>query len=173
MCDILTAFVGCILSLTSWAAPQPQYSAGRIYNYGGESVVAANAAWRGYDLEGYAGGGASISPVMLGRIMWARAEHGEWIGPLLVVDVVARRDAYGSIFERGEIAELPRGILAQLGGAYGVDGYVWFGICPPPADALFPAPMQYRPPLVMVPVGGPHLSFYPYPDQQRPVVCPQ
>lgn len=152
--------------------PQPQYSAGLIVNYGAESVVLANADFRGYTLEGYAGGGASISPAMLGRIMWARTEHGDWLGPLLVVDVVARRDAYASIYERREIAELPRGLMAQLGYEYGGPGYVFFGVCPPPADSLWPAPQPYAPPLALDHDGSDgHRSFYPYPAQQTPVVC--
>lgn len=152
--------------------PQPQYSAGLIVNYGGEQVVAANAAWHGYTLDGYAGGGAAISPAMLGRIMWARTEHGDWLGPLLVVDVVARADAYASIYQRHEVAELPRGLMAQLGYEYGGPGYIWFGPCPPPADSLWPAPQSYAPPLVLDHDGNdPHLSFYPYPAQQTPVVC--
>lgn len=171
MC-IPTLIITCWIAVSTWAAPQPQYSAGQLYGYGGESVIAANAAFRGYDLEGYAGGAASISPAMLGRVMWARAEHGEWVGPLLVVDVVARADAYGSIFERREIAELPRGIMAQVGYEWGGPGFVWFGPCPPHHDSLFPAPLAYAPPLRWEPVGSPGRSFWPYPEQQRPVACP-
>lgn len=168
---MIDPLLSMVLAVASWAAPQPVYSQGLIVNYGGESVVAANAHWHGYSLDGYAGGGASISPAMLGRIMWARVEHGPWIGPLLVVDVVSRKDAYASIYERGEVAELPRGIMAQLGATHGVDGYVFFGACPPPADSLFPVPQPYAPPLRWEAADSPGRSFYPYAEQQRPVKC--
>lgn len=169
----MNEFLLLLLSVYTWALPQPQYSAGLIVNYGGESVVAANADWHGYTLDGYVGGGAAISPAMLGRIMWARTEHGTWIGPLLVVDAVGKSDAYASIYERHEIAELPRGIMAELGYQYGGAGYVWFGPCPPDPDSLYLEPQAYAPPLVWD-TGEPdgHKSFYPYPEQQFPVECP-
>lgn len=168
----MNELLGLLLAVAVWALPQPQYSAGLIVNYGSASVVSANATYHGYTLDGYAGGGASISPAMLGRIMWARTEHGNWIGPLLVVDVVARADAYASIYQRHEVAELPRPIMAQLGYEYGGPGYIWFGPCPPPPDSLYPAPQAYAPPLALDHDGHDgHRSFYPYPAQQAPVVC--
>lgn len=163
--------LGCLLAVAAWAAPQPQYSQGRLYGYGGDALVAANAEYHGYSLDGYAGGGAAISPAMLGRIMWARAEGGAWVGPLLVVDAVARRDAYDSIFERREIAELPRSVMAQLGFAYGGPGYVFFGVCPPPADSLHYTPQPYAPELRLESADSPGRSFWPYPEQERPMVC--
>lgn len=168
----VACLLNCLLALASWAAPQPQYSAGLIVNYGGDDVISANAAFHGYDLAGYYGGAASVSPAMLGRIMWARAEGGNWHGPFLIVDVGARVDAYRQIFEIGKVAEIPRTALAAMGETHGLQGYVFFGTCPPPADSIFYEPQPYAPPLVFdtgVPDG--HKSFFPYPAQQTPVEC--
>lgn len=170
----LPPFISCVLSLALWAQPQPTYSAGMIFGYGSEQTALANANYRGYTLDGYAGGGASISPAMLGRIMWARVEGGEWIGPLLVVDAVAQADAAASIFDRHEIAELPRGIMAQLGTDTGTWGFIFFGSCPPPADSLHYPASRYAPVLTpyQEPYTGPR-SFAPYPAQQTPTDCPE
>lgn len=174
MCDPLTTLLGCVLAVSSWIAPQPQYSAGRIYNYGGDSVALANVQWHwpGMTLEGYAGAGASISPAHLGDIMWARVEGGEWVGPILVADVTARNDAAAAVFVRGEIAELPRSIMAQLGAAWGVDGFIFFGSCPPPADSTHYHASPYAPPLAWEDAGSPGRSFWPYPPAEMPVSCP-
>lgn len=167
----METLLGWVLAVAVWAMPQPQYSEGLIVNYGGESVIAANAAYHGYSLDGYAGGASAISPAMLGRIMWVRVEHGDWVGPLLVVDAVSRAHAYDSIYTRHEVAEVSRATAATLGFEYGAPGYVWFGPCPPPADSLFPAPQPYAPPLRLEPEGTPGRSFYPYPEQQLPANC--
>lgn len=175
MCDLLNLIAACVLSVYSWSLPQPQYSAGMIYGYGSESVAAANVEWHwpGHSLEGYAGAGASISPHHLGQLMWARVEHGDWIGPILVADVVARRDSVASVYIRREIAELPRGIMAQLGTNWGTEGYIFFGSCPPPSDSIFYTASPYRPPLVWdTPPDDGHKSFYPYPPAALPVDCP-
>lgn len=163
--DILAGF---ILAVASWIVPQPVHSVGLLVTYGGQDLVQANADWHGYDLAPYPGrcGLSGISPAMLGRIAWVRTD-GRWIGPCLVLDVVARSDAYESIYLRQEVAEVSRATAAQLGFVYGAPGEVWFGVCPPKDDAE-PA-SAYRPPLAFDRAPFDQTpSFYPYPAQQLP-----
>lgn len=172
---MLAFFFGLIVSISTWSAPQPVYSEGLIVIYGGQPLIAANAAWHGYDLAPYGGCGFSaISPAMLGRIAWFRSEHGPWFGPCLSVDAVARVHAYASIYDRHEVAEVSWALAAQLGFSNGGQwGYAFFGACPPNADSLAVDPQPYAP-LLTFDLGPPdHTpSFYPYPAQQLPVVCP-
>jgi len=160
--------VAILVSISTWAAPQPVHSYGDIYNYGGQSVIEATAAFRGYTLDGYLGGISAISPAHLGQVAWVRVGNSGWVGPLTVVDAVARSDAYGSIYERQEIAEVPRWLAHRLGFEYGAAGELYLGLCPPVYEWSVPAP--YAPPLVVDhPPYEPHRSWYPYPPQQRPV----
>ena len=161
-----------VLAVSSWAAPQPQYSQGLIVVYGNQRLVEANAAWRGYDLSRIPGrcGLSGISPAELGRLAWVSIDGITFSGPCLVVDAVGRIDAYGSIFIRHEIAEVSRATAAALGFAYGAPGYIYFGVCPPdhPMSAL-----PYAPPLALdVPPYDATPSFYPYPPQQPGEPCP-
>jgi len=161
-----------IISVYSWSYPQPVYSEGLLVVYGGDQLVQANADWRGYTLEGYAGGLSGISPAMLGRIAWVRVENSDWLGPFLVIDAVAKAHAYESIYVRHEIAEVSRATGAELGFEYGSWGYAFFGACPPNADSHLDQALPYEPPLIWdAPPYDGHRSFYPYPEQQFPVDC--
>jgi hypothetical protein len=173
LCDPLSTLLGCVLAVAAWAAPQPQYSAGLLVTYGGQQLVEANAEYHGYDLGLYPGrcGLAAISPAMLGRVAFVRAGGSDWVGPCLVVDAVARVHAYDSIYTRHEIAEVSRATAAALGFEYGAPGFVWFGPCPPHYDSLYPAPLEYAPPLRWEDAGSPGRSFWPYAEQARPVDC--
>lgn len=158
-----------LLSVRAWVTPQPDYSSGLLVNYGGQSVVQANADWHGYDLAPFYNrcGLASISPAMLGQVAWVRTPGHGWFGPCLVVDVVGRADAYESIYVRHEIAEIPDWLSRRLGFRYGAPGFIYFGLCPPRAGR----PQVYAPPLSFDTVGEHTPSFYPYPDPQMPVDC--
>lgn len=159
---------GCLVSNRTWSEPQPTHSQGLIVNYGGQSVIDATAKWRDYELDGYYGGISAISPAHLGQIAWIKVAGRDWIGPLLVVDAVAKRDAYGSIYEREEIAEVPRWLAAQLGFTHGAWGQIYFGLCPPLYEFSMARP--YAPELHWdYDNSEPHLDFWPYPEQQRPV----
>ncbi len=170
----MVELLGFVLAIASWAAPEPIYSSGLGVVYGGQQLVEANASFHSYDLSPYPDrcGGAAISPAMLGRIYWVRTEHGGWaVGPCLAVDVVARADAYGSIFLRKEVIEVSRDSAEKLDFEYGGPVLVWWGLCPPPPDSLFPVPQAYAPPLRWEEEGSPGRSFYPYPPQQLPIDC--
>lgn len=160
-----------IVSVETWVAPQPKHSAGLIGLYGNQTLVEANAEWHGYDLSLVPErcGLSSISPAHLGRLAWVRTPGHVWMGPCLVVDVVARRDAYGSIYERHEIAEVSRAVAGALEFEYGAQGEIWFSSCPPTGTSQ---PQPYAPPLAWD--AWPYHktpSFYPYPEQQRVTGC--
>ena len=159
-----------IVAVETWVQPQPKHSAGLLVNYGSQGVVEANADWHGYDLALVPNrcGLASISPAHLGRLAYVRTD-GAWRGPCLVVDVVARRDAYGSIFERHEIAEVSRDMAGALNFEYGAQGEIWFSSCPPMGTSQ---PLPYAPPLAWD--AWPYHrtpSLWPYPAQQRVSEC--
>lgn len=166
--------IALLVSVFTWAYPQPQHSQGLLVIYGGQRLIEANANWHGYDLSVYPNrcGMAVISPSMLGRIGFVMVDGYGWVGPCLGVDVVSRKDAYGSIYERGEIAEISWAMAEHFGVTNGgVAGYVWFGVCPPEPSARPPAEV-YRPPLVWDTPPYEHTpSFFPYPEQQMPVDC--
>lgn len=161
---------GVLVSIGTWSAPQPTHSYGLIVVYGSQALVEANADFRGYDLSHYPNrcGFSAISPAELGKIGWFRVGNSGWLGPCISTDAVARADAYGSIYERQEVAEVPRWLANRLGFEYGAWGEVYFGLCPPLYE--WSIPQAYAPPLVVdhPPYEG-HRSFYPYPPQQRPV----
>lgn len=162
-----------ILSVASWSAPQPQYSAGLLVTYGNQRLVEANADWHGYDLTAVPGrcGFAAISPAMLGRVAWFRVGQGEWVGPCISVDAVARVHAYASIYQRHEVAEVSRNVAAALGFEYGAVGEVFFGPCPPKAESVWYQPQAYAPELSWDTRGEATPSWYPYAAQQAVVVC--
>lgn len=165
----MAKLLALLISVATWATPEPQHSAGLLVIYGSDRLVAANADWHGYTLDGYAGGLASISPAHLGRIAWIRRAGLPWIGPLLVVDVTARHDFPGALARR-EIAEITYADAHTLGfDNGGQDGYVWWGVCPP---ADLPPAEPYAPPLVWDFAPYEHTpSWAPYAAQQRPVDC--
>lgn len=163
-----------LLSVTSWMTPQPKYSMGLLVNYGDRSYLEGNAQYRHYDLSPYHNrcGIASISPAHLGQIAWLRTETTKWYGPCLVVDVMARHHACQGIYNKHEIAEIPRDIANWFGFENGAGGYVYFDRCPPPTDDWL-IPRRYRPPLKFDDGSERHPLFWPYPDQQMPVPCPK
>ena len=150
--------LAAILAVSSWIMPQPRYSIGLLVVYGDQSIVRANAEFRGYniDLISEQCGLAAISPAHLGQLAWVRVPGGDWTGPCLVVDAVSRRHAYESIFVRQEVAEISRNTAAALGFDNGGRwGYIFFGQCPP-TDGIetkgqewsdYQAPELYAPPL--------------------------
>lgn len=176
MLPYLCTAVLCIISNFTWGYPQPVYSSGLLVTYGSQSLVEANADYRSYDLSVYPDrcGLSGISPAGLGRIAYVRTAGSDWIGPCLVVDAVGKVDAYGSIYDRHEIAEVSRSVAEELGFQYGSEGFIWFGLCPPNPDSLWPQPQPYSPPLVWD-TGEPdgHRSWGPYPSQQIPIDCPK
>lgn len=171
----LPIFLNCLLSLALWAQAPPAYSEGLLVVYGGNLLIESNALYHGYDLGPYPDrcGLSGISPSSLGKIAWVRLDGSDWVGPCLVVDAVAQVDAYASIYERHEVAEVSRDTAAALGFEYGQWGYVFWGSCPPPADSLHYSAMPYAPELTpyQEPYTGPR-SFAPYANQQMPVSCP-
>jgi hypothetical protein len=168
--DLLNPFLIAILAVSSWLSPQPQLSIGLIGVYGNQRLVDANAEFHGYDLQPTGGCGlSSISPAHLGKLAWISFDRYNWIGPCLVVDVVARGDAYGSIYQRHEISEIRRSDLERFGLEWGGTGYMWFGACPPittgPAQEYRPELKWDYPPYDRTP------SMYPYPEQQEVIRC--
>lgn len=145
---------------------------GWIINYGGQAVIEANAAYRGYDLSPYRErcGLAAMSPAALGSTVWLRKPDGGYWGPCLVVDTVSRVDWHHSVIETGEIVEIPRHILKALYGAdYGVMGEVFFGECPPGGESV---PVAYAP-TVSADSRRPIVAYsaWPYPTQGLLVDC--
>lgn len=151
--------------------PQPQYSKGLLVDYGDRSYIEGNAQYRGYDLSPYFHrcGIASISPAHLGRIAWVRVDGAKFYGPCLVVDVMAQHDACAGI-RRGEIAEIPRYIMEWFGARNGVQGYVWFGVCPPPTED-WRLPRVYKPRMHWSRPGERRPNFWPWPEQELPELC--
>lgn len=45
--------VALIITVASWLTPSPRYARGLIVNYGDQSLIEANALYRGYDLSPY------------------------------------------------------------------------------------------------------------------------
>jgi len=181
---VINSVLGILVSIATWSAPQPMYSAGLIVIYGNQNLVEANAIFRDYDLSRYPNrcGISAISPAQLGKVAWVRIPGGGWIGPCGVIDAVARADAYRAIYETREIAEVTWDMAAALGFTNGGQwGQIFFGLCPP-IDGIhtqgqewsdYAVPELYAPPLVIdYDASEPHRSFYPYPIQQRPTVCP-
>lgn len=168
--DLFGPFLSAILAVSSWITPQPQLSIGLIGVYGNQLLVDANAEFHGYNLGTTGGCGlSSISPAHLGKLAWISFDGYNWIGPCLGIDVVARGDAYGSIYQRHEIAEIRRSDLERFGLEWGAIGYIWFGVCPP---LVIGSAQEYRPelkwdyePFDKTP------SFFPYPKQQEVGLC--
>lgn len=160
-----------LISVSTWLTPQPSSSIGLLVNYGSQQLIEDQAWYRGYDLEGYweRCGIASISPAHLGQVAWVRTD-GEWLGPCLVVDVMARHHFYRGVYWIGEVAEVPRWVASKLRFENGVQGEVWFGRCPPEAGTV--AGEEYRPPLLWD-WGDTQPIFWPFPPQQLPGICPE
>lgn len=147
----------------------PQHSVGLLVNYGDQSYIEGNAEYRGYDLSHYPRrcGVASVTPSLLGKIVWVRTEHTQWYGPCLVVDVMARHHFYDGVYIKHEIMELPRWLCSRLGFQNGEVGYVWVGQRPPsPVDRR--TAREYQPKLMFDGGREKHPIFWPYPQQQYP-----
>lgn len=162
-----------LISVSTWLTPQPQLSVGYLVNYGDQSVVEGMAWWRDYDLAPYYRrcGIAAMSPVHIGRIAWVRVEGGPWNGPCLVLDVVAQHDYARAVYDLGEIAEVPRWLAHRLGFENGLEGQVWFGVCPPPTEDWTIA-RPYAPRLRWSEPGERRPHFDRYKAQELPGHCP-
>lgn len=162
-------FLVAVLAVSSWLVPQPKYSEGLLENYGGQSVVLANAQWHNYSLDDIPGrcGMASVSPRHLGQIVWVSVDRIIWY-ECVVVDVGGRNMAVDAIFGRHEIGEIPRWLANKMGFEYGHHGYMFFGKCPP---NLGQSPQPYTVPYVLDRVGEWTPSMYPYPKREIPIEC--
>lgn len=182
MSELLGILGPIILSIGTWAAPQPPHSAGLVVIYGGQRLIEANAAFRGYDLGTIPGrcGFSAISPSMLGKLAWFAVDpRGPWHGPCASVDAVARHHAYESIYVRREVAEVSWAMAEALGFTNGGRwAFVYFSACQPPepspggnilAPSAWIPPAPYAPPLEFSAYG--HESFYPYPALENPGKC--
>jgi hypothetical protein len=158
-----------LVSVATWLSPMPQHSMGLLVNYGDQSYIEGNAEFRGYDLSHYPRrcGVASVTPSLLGRIVWVRRENTAWYGPCLVVDVMARHHFYDGVYVKHEILEVPRWLCDWLGFQNGAQGYVWVGQHPPDRA---PGPAREHQPWLTLDTGqDAHPLFWPYPPQQLPV----
>lgn len=168
--DLIRFLISAILSVASWSTPQPKLSSGLLVVYGNQYLVEANADWHGYNLTDVPErcGLSAISPAHLGQLAYVRVDGHDWVGPCVVVDAVSRKDAYESIYDRHEIAEISRQTAAELGFAYGGPGYIWFGPCPP----ILELPRAYRPSMTLDYQPYDYTpSFYPYSKQIETAKC--
>lgn len=157
--------------VATWMTPAPRHTYGRLVRYGPQSLIEANAEYRGYDLSPYPHrcGVAAISPANLGQIVWLRLPSGEWQGPCLAVDVAARSDFARIVYHVQEIAEVPDRLAELFGFENGAWGEAAFSACPPSEPSM---PKQYQPRLQ---TDDDHSEssplFWPYPEQQLPQEC--
>ena len=165
----MTTTLSWLIAVSTWLTPQPQLSQGLLVNYGSQYVVERVARYHGYDLSPYSQrcGIASISPVHLGQVAWIKVGQLDWFGPCLVIDVMARKDAYVGIYINHEIAEIPRWLASWFGFTNGAQGLVWFGACPPMDDSM----AQPYQPVLEWDRGDRQPNFWPYPAQQLPTHC--
>lgn len=147
----------------------PIHSEGLIVAYGSDSLMADQFAYRGYIQDVYwkGCGVAAMSPSMLGRIAWIGAD-GLWVGPCLVVDVVAQHHAYRAVFLLKEIVEVSDVVRKRIGFLNGKVGEVWFGACPPPEG--WGESKSYIPPLMFY-QGERRPSFNRFAPQEMPRAC--
>ena len=165
--------------ITPLPSDQPLY--GKFVNYGGQQLVEANAAFHGYDLSPYWNrcGAAAMSPVDLGRIFWVMPAEGpaagQVFGPCVFLDSSQRKSGhfFDSVWGLGETVEAGGNLRDAMGLEYGLWGYVWVGLCPPPDWSTLDLPTEiYRPPLeIDYPPYELDPRYYPYPPQQMPVDC--
>lgn len=161
------SFLATLVSMSTWLTPMPQHAQGRLVAYGNQSLVEANAAYRGYSLDGFDNrcGVAVMSPSDLGKIVWVRLSETEWIR-CLAVDVGARHDFFALVFQKREVAEVPFWLAEHMDFEFSQWGEVAIGLCPPPPDSIA---VRYVPYLKFDSSGG--LTWREYPAQQRPVSC--
>lgn len=165
----MNTLANVLVSVATWLSPMPVHAHGLIVSYGSNRLMHDQFWVRGYTREGYAGGLAAASPSMLGRVAWVRT-HGAWVGPLLVVDVMARHDFYRGVYVNGEIAEVSDEVRLRLGIVNGAIGEVYFGLCPPPPDRNYVG-IPYTPPLTWDMGNDRQPLFWPYPAQEWPIAC--
>lgn len=169
---MVTLVFTALVTIKVWSTPLPADIPvyGKLVNYGSQSVVEANARWRGYDLSPYHErcGGALLSPSDLGKVFWVRVDE-DWVGPCLSVDAAARADFALLAGEWRDIVEVGGVLPDRLGFEYGAWGHVYVGLCPPEQvsrEHIYDPVLAYD-----WHSQEPHVSFYPYPQQQYPVDC--
>jgi hypothetical protein len=92
-------------SIESWFLPAPVWAEGGAVFYEPGPMV-ATAKLRGFDLSGYKGGVALMSPADIGQTVWLKPADRPWEGPYLVVDSASRGDIFPIIKYRKEIVEV-------------------------------------------------------------------
>lgn len=162
-----------VVTFATWMTPIQGHQSGVFVTYGGQALVEANAEFHGYDIDWSPTrcGIASVSPVMLGQIVWIRNEDGEWV-LCYVVDVVQRRHWYNYAAVNGFLADIPRDLMNEWGspnGAVGVRGELYMGVCPPVGSSR---PTRFDP-HYQIDTWEPDKAYsgWPYPKQQRPMDC--
>jgi hypothetical protein len=101
---VAEAFLVALAAASGWLSPTEEIElegTAKIHNW-----IADTAEYRGYDLDGYAGGVALMAYGDLGREVWV-AVDGDWHGPFLSVDCAAR-DHYDGRMEKGDVIEISR-----------------------------------------------------------------
>lgn len=100
-----------MIKIETWFTPSPDYFWGKAVYYA-PGIMEATAAWRGFDLDEYAGGVALMSPADIGSIVWLRPSYfgnfrgSGWEGPFLVVDCARKGDMWPVVMHRGEAVEV-------------------------------------------------------------------
>lgn len=120
-----------VAMLVAWMEATPADYVEGMATYYAPGLMERVAAFRGIDLEGYAGGVALNRAGDLGRSVWVEwvnpaTKRTERIGPLKVVDCAQR----GAHFEERERANLVVELSFEQGAAWGMLGpipvTVWF-----------------------------------------------
>lgn len=162
-----------VVTLATWMTPMRGHRSGTFVTYGGQALVEANAEFHGYDISWSPTrcGIATVSPTMLGQIIWIRPAGGEWV-MCYGVDVVQRRHWQDYVIRYGFIGDVPRTLMESWGspqGMHGVDGEMFMGVCPPGESSYA---TRFRP-NYRLDVHEPLKAYsgWPYPPQQPPVRC--
>jgi len=96
----------CWVTNRTWFTPAPKHTRGNALYYA-SGVMEGAANRRGFDLTGYKGGVAMMSPADVGKTVWLRRGwFGFWEGPYLVVDVMQRNHVYNLVVNYGEVVEV-------------------------------------------------------------------
>lgn len=159
-----------VVTFLTWMQPLIGHHTGWLTVYGGQQTVEANFLVKGYEPSWSPTrcGLATISPAMLGQIIWVRpGPGGEWV-MCYGVDSVSRVD-WQTYTGKGYLADLPRALIQSWGSEYGVEGEIYMGICPPRAGSR-PTPFE---PVYEVDHHRPVTAYsaWPYPEQQEPMDC--
>jgi hypothetical protein len=128
----------------TWYREMPQYTVGRAVWYA-PHLMNSTALMRDMDLEGFAGGIATNSAGMMGKVAWLKRPNHSWEGPFLIVDVGQRNHAYHQAINVKSIVEvdfetaLRWGITSGSTSSYRINKWfepdveMWVGLQPPPA----------------------------------------